>query len=401
MDISLSRKRILDLVAGCLMVVLGGTAWAQAEHCVAPGVWLDPTSEQRPSHAEILSRAASQQVVLLGEHHDNRDHHRWQLQVMAGLYARRPDMVLGFEMFPRDKQPVLDRWVAGELTEQAFLTATDWENTWHFDADLYLPLFHFARINRIPMLALNVNRSLLAQVRDEGWAGVPASRRDGITDPAPAQREYLELLAASFISHRTPDHSASRDMRPEEKRAFQRFVEGQQLWDRAMAHSIAAALSADQPPLLVAMIGTGHMLRGFGVPHQLADLGVKKVHWLVPWDDQLDCGDMRPGYAHGVFGLAPSLESEQEPMRPKLGVYLEVDDAGAVQVAKISPHSIAEALGIEAGDRIVEIAGLKVAQVVDVIHAVQRMSPGTWLPFVVQRGERRLEMVAKFPPALP
>ncbi len=318
---------------------------------------------------------------------------------MAGLYARRPDMVLGFEMFSRDVQPVLDRWVAGELSEQEFLKASDWENTWHFDADLYLPLFHFARINRIPMLALNVNRELLMEVRNHGWASVPASRRDGITDPAPAQREYLQLLAASFISHRTPDHTASRDMKPEEKQAFQRFVEGQQLWDRAMAQSIADGIAGDARPLLVAMMGTGHMLRGFGVPHQLADLGVNKVHWLVPWDEQLDCADMRPGYAHGVFGLAPFLEPE--PERPKLGVYLQVDEAGAVQVARINPHSIAASLGLEAGDRIVEIAGLKVAQVSDIINAVQRMSPGAWLPFVVQRGEQRLEMVAKFPPAQP
>jgi uncharacterized iron-regulated protein len=29
--------------------------------------------------------------VLLGEQHDDEDHHRWQAQVLAGLHALRPN----------------------------------------------------------------------------------------------------------------------------------------------------------------------------------------------------------------------------------------------------------------------------------------------------------------------
>jgi uncharacterized iron-regulated protein len=65
-------------------------------------------------------------------------------------------MLLGLEMFPRRAQPVLDRWVAGELTEAELLTQTEWSKVWGFDPSLYLPLFEFARMNRVPMVALNV-----------------------------------------------------------------------------------------------------------------------------------------------------------------------------------------------------------------------------------------------------
>ena len=57
-------------------------------------------------------------------------------------------------------QPVLDEWVAGALSEQDLLKRTEWDKSWRFDARDYLPLFHFARMNRLPMLALNVERSL-------------------------------------------------------------------------------------------------------------------------------------------------------------------------------------------------------------------------------------------------
>lgn len=67
-----------------------------------------------------MASVKDKSVVLLGETHINPEHHRWQLQMLATLYAARPDMVIGFEMFPRRVQKILDQWVAGELTESEF-----------------------------------------------------------------------------------------------------------------------------------------------------------------------------------------------------------------------------------------------------------------------------------------
>ena len=121
--------------------------------------------------------------------------------MIAGLFAFRQDLAIGFEMFPREVQPVLDKWVAGELSEADFLKQSDWYGNWSFDSALYLPIFNFARINHIPMIALNVNRSLFNEVRLQGWAAIPLEQRQGITDPATPQRAYLEMLAKSFVQH--------------------------------------------------------------------------------------------------------------------------------------------------------------------------------------------------------
>jgi hypothetical protein len=37
------------------------------------------------------------------------------LQTLAALHVQRPKIVIGFEMFPRRLQPILDQWVAGAL----------------------------------------------------------------------------------------------------------------------------------------------------------------------------------------------------------------------------------------------------------------------------------------------
>src|SRR6478752_684218 len=85
-----------------------------------PGTWLDPSSTREIAHADLMRRMRARQAVLLGETHDRYDIHRWQLHVLAGLHALDPNIVVGFEMFPRRVQGALDRFVAGELDIDAF-----------------------------------------------------------------------------------------------------------------------------------------------------------------------------------------------------------------------------------------------------------------------------------------
>ena len=112
-------------------------------------------------------------------------------------------MVIGFEAFPRRVQPTLDRWVAGNLTAAQFLAEVRWEEIWNMPAELYLPLFEFApRLHRIPMVALNVERTLTETVAAKGWDAVPEGEREGVSRPAPAPKAYLEELARIHKEHK-------------------------------------------------------------------------------------------------------------------------------------------------------------------------------------------------------
>ncbi|BBM05218.1 hypothetical protein HAALTHF_05730n [Vreelandella aquamarina] len=112
-----------------LAALLTGTLTTHAYgSCPQPGQWWQ--GERATPHQALLAQAAQRQVVLLGEQHDAIDHHRWQLHTLAGLHALREDMVIGLEMLPRSAQPVLDHWVAGQLTETELLTQSEWEEAW-------------------------------------------------------------------------------------------------------------------------------------------------------------------------------------------------------------------------------------------------------------------------------
>ena len=139
--------------------------------CVPDGQWKTSKGTVH-SNKDILHTLSKTRVVLLGEDHDNPEHHRWQLHTIAELFAIQPDMALGFESFPRSTQKYLDLFVAGELSEKEFLDVVNWEKIWRFNKDFYMPMIHFARMNKIPMYALNVDRSLVALVSKKGWANI-------------------------------------------------------------------------------------------------------------------------------------------------------------------------------------------------------------------------------------
>jgi uncharacterized iron-regulated protein len=378
----------------CALVLIAAAAIAAApalaqNTCAPAGEWTMPGGG-RIAAQEILSRAARESVVLLGENHDNADHHRWQLNTIAGLAALHPRLVLGFEMFPRRVQGVLDRWVAGELGEEEFLKASDWSRVWGNDAGFYLPLFHFARLNRMPMVALNVERELVREVGAKGLAAVQADKREGVSDPAPATENYVERLFAAYAEHPEKGRTAARSD-PE----FGRFVEAQLVWDRAMAQALAEAAVRNPGALVIGVMGSAHIAQGYGVPHQLQSLGTTRIASLLPWGPEAGCEKFSPGLATAVFGVPAARAA---PPRPLLGITVDAAPDG-VKVTAVRAGSIAETAGLKAGDVLLEVAGSAVKAPGDVRAIVGAMAPGTWLPLKAKREGDTVDLTAKFPPA--
>ncbi len=187
-----------------------------------PGTWLDPSSTQEIAHADLMRRMRAKQAVLLGETHDRYDVHRWQLHVLAGLHALDPNIVVGFEMFPRRVQGALDRFVAGDIDTDAFLKESEWDTVWRFDPALYLPIFHFCRQFKVPMKALNCRRELVTEVGKLGWDAIPEANRDGVTPSKPASPAYRDYLFAI-----TGGVREGREAQSGSDPAFDRFVRAQ------------------------------------------------------------------------------------------------------------------------------------------------------------------------------
>lgn len=375
-----------------LLACLPLAALAQPAGCGQPGQWLVPPllkGDGDQPRAAVLKALDGKAVVLLGENHDRADDHRWQLEMLEALHRQQPDMAIGFEMFPRRVQPVLDRWVAGELDEAQFLKQSEWDQVWGFDARHYLPLFRFAREHKLPMLALNVDRELVKQVSSAGWAAVPPSRREGVGQPASPTDAYRRELRATFDQHPAPASGG-----PDAETRFARFMEAQLLWDRAMAEGIARYRQANPATRVVGILGAGHVRHGHGVPHQLRDLGQLSQARLITLPSDHACGDLPSGLADAVYLIPPQPDAFPPP---RLGIAMKEGPDG-VAIEKVMPDSLAERTGLKNGDVILQAAGVKVAAAEDVRGHVHRQPPGTWLPLLIRRGTENLEITVKFPP---
>ena len=55
-------------------------------------------------------------IIIIGEHHDNKSHHDFQLQVIETLHNEKIPIALGLEMFRTESQKKLDGWVKRTLS---------------------------------------------------------------------------------------------------------------------------------------------------------------------------------------------------------------------------------------------------------------------------------------------
>jgi len=374
--------RARDLGVGIIGAML--SVPALAAEC-RPGQWIEPASGEPLEHAELIQGLEPGTILLLGEYHDNARHHRWQASVIGGLLGVGAPLQLGFEAFPRRLQPVLDDWSAGRLDEETFRRNSEWTQVWGFGWELYLPLFELARLHGLPMLALNVERSLVSRVGKEGWQAVPAEAREGVGDPAPPPPDYVAYLRQVRGSH------ASEDDKPDE-RQLERFVEAQLTWDRAMAEALADAHGAQH--LSIGVIGSGHLRFGHGVAHQLADLGAAKVRTWLPIDPE-DCQDLAAGFADAVFVVDPPPQPKRE-LRPRLGISVDAVEGG-LRVGEVAKDSIAEAAGLRSGDVLHAAAGRRTDRLADLVGIVSAQPLGTWLPLLIRRDGVPLRLLAQFP----
>jgi len=399
----------LSLLIATISCAFADEAAGSCEARVAQ--WLDPSSGEVLAPKALLDSLAGARVVLLGEVHTNREHHRWQHYMLSVMHSRNTNMIIGLEMLPRRAQPTLDAWSAGELDESEFLEQSEWRDLWGYDADLYLPLLHFARLNRVPTLALNIDRELVSKVGRQGWQAVDEAQRMGLSDPALASEAYLLSLARIYAykqvllhAHGSDEDVAEIDLDADidasiddvlQLEEFTHFVDAQLTWDRAMAQAIASALADDEKAMVVGIIGRGHLEHGWGVPRQLADLGIEEVAVLLPVDADDDCDTLPVDLARAVFVVDAEPELVGTP-GPLLGVMIEGSEQG-VRVMDVVAGSVAADAGIEVGDLIQAAAGFEVRSSGELIDVIQRQAPGTWLPLKVLRGDQLHELVARFP----
>jgi len=222
----------------------------------------DATAARQLTPRALIDELALAEVVFLGETHLDETTHRFEARVLEALAERTGDrVVLALEMFERDVQPVLDRYLVGEISEaQMRAQARPWNNY----PTAYRPLIELARRHGVPVVASNVPRPLLRKI---AMGGAEAYRT---LPPEDARWLPRELLANSERYWRRAagavrGHAGQRA----DESAEALLYSTQSLWDNSMGEACADAL-AEHPGFLVVHVNGGfHSAYGDGTVHQL------------------------------------------------------------------------------------------------------------------------------------
>lgn len=235
----------LSLLAGCALVPPG--TLRDSGHPLAGRIW-DVAGQRFIDEGELLRRAAPAEVLLLGETHDNREHHRLQGWLLQRRLAAGARPALLMEQFDTDQQGAIDeaRRLGNDLAP--LMRGWNWS--------LYQPLVDLANAARLPLLAANLPRSATRPVVREGYSSLPAGEVQRLAvDLAwdDARQKYMSALIEE--SHCGQIMPPMRDG----------LVRAQRLRDATLADVALGKLDTG----VVFILGRGHARRDVAVPRYL------------------------------------------------------------------------------------------------------------------------------------
>jgi uncharacterized iron-regulated protein len=253
-------KTFFWAAASSVMMLMASMAASAQPHPPHPEIRLyDLKAHAVVSGPQALQRLQKARIVLVGEHHNNAAHHAAQLDIIRSLQEAGGKVAIGLEMFRKESQPDLDRWVDGQISDARFRQI--FQDNWSYGWKMYKPIFVYAREHHIPMIGLNVAPEITAQVAYHGFDSLNKEQRgslEGIT--CNVTPEYRDFIGGAYGAH---GHGEMN---------FENFCEAQLVWDTAMAVHAVAYLKDNPETVMVLLAGSGHA-RKLGIPSQLDKLG--------------------------------------------------------------------------------------------------------------------------------
>ncbi len=292
----------------------------------------------------IVNGLEKYQVIYLGEKHDEEGIHQAQLKIIEAISQKAP-LAVGMEMFQRPFQGVIDKYLAGNISEREFLKGTEYFKRWAFNYHFYRPIVEFCKNNHIPLVALNLPAEISKKIARKGFSALSKKERKEL----PAELDLSNELYKRYLRQIYSAHEQEGDLDN-----FDNFFEAQIAWDETMAQSIADYLEKYPERKMVIIVGGGHVEYGYGIPSRVKRRLPHLSQAIALFNQR---APLDPSKAD-LFLYAPRME---EPFLPKLGVMLVGQNKLTVEA--VVPGSPAAKAGLKKGDVITALDGRPVKDI--------------------------------------
>ena len=258
----------------------------------------------------MVADLARADVVFVGEQHDDGGTHRLEEALLGGLRRRKVAPTVSLEMFERDVQAVVDKYLAGSIAESQFLQES---RPWPRYATDYRPLVEMAKSEGWTVVAANLPRRVASAVAKSGEPAIeqlPAADRAFVAAQLECPHDaYFTRFTEAMTDHSPPENTAAKPgsaPSPAEQRATtDRYYSSQCAKDETMAESVARAVTdrAGKPGPVVHFTGAFHTDFGAGTAERtrrrlpgrrlavVSMLPVADLDAIAPGGDDLRRGD--------------------------------------------------------------------------------------------------------------
>jgi len=225
---------------------LVGQAWDAHTHALVARDWVET-----PALPET-------RFVLLGEKHDNPDHHLLQALALKRILGVKRHPAVLFEQIDLDLQPAIDAYLMQpNATVDGLEPVLEWKKRGWPEWSLYRPIFEVVMTAHLKILATGLGHELIRAVVKQGIGALPAE----LAARLHLERPLAPELEASLDAELEASHCG---FLPADKVAPMRLA--QRVKDALMADLM---LAHDTPDGAVLIAGNGHVRSDRGVPWYL------------------------------------------------------------------------------------------------------------------------------------
>ncbi|MEH6453647.1 MAG: ChaN family lipoprotein [Psychromonas sp.] len=191
-------------------------------------------------------------IILVGEWHSHSAIHRFQSDLFRAMFNNNPNIALSMEQFSRNKQAVVDQYLAAEIGEQTLIKEAD---AWFNYVSDYRALVEFSKAQQLDVIASNAPKKVVSCIGKEGLQYL--DKLDGNERAWVAQNISTEDSAYKKQFLASMHHGT-------EVQNLKHFA-AQVTWDETMAESMVQYLDENPNKRILHIAGKFHVENGLGI----------------------------------------------------------------------------------------------------------------------------------------
>ncbi|MEE9126160.1 MAG: ChaN family lipoprotein, partial [Planctomycetota bacterium] len=340
--------------------------------------------------------------------------HRLQLEAIQSIHRLKRDMAISVEMVERDQQEALNHYLTGRLSTEDFVAALKTRKRSAAFFEHYKPIFDYASIYQIPVIAANVPRPLAKRVGKDGLEAVQNEKYMPQETSAPKDA-YWEAFKKAFS-----DEGHGSNFSEEQ---LYRYYQAQCVKDDAMAESIAHYLKQchqlGRSTVVVHLCGAFHSDHGWGTVAHLRERvpsieigivstktssrvqkpatkpGLADFLWVVKAAGKKSIS--KPASKPASRPTSRAVGEDEPDARPGFNfmpVYQEDREEPGVEIDVVSPDGAAEKAGLRAGDIVLKIDDHLLMDLSTYMKVLGGYRPGDKVTLTVVRGDKSMKIEA-------